>query len=326
MKLGILGTGTIAEELLPDLEALGTEKTYLLATPRSVERAGELVETYRLTGAVCDYNELLGLDIDTVYVALPNNLHYEYAKKALSAGKHVILEKPAAPRKAELEELWALAKERGLILVEAVPMRHREGFRLLKEAMGKIGRPRLCTCYYCQRSRRYDAFLRGEIHPVFDPRKAGGVLMDLNLYNIHAMVGLFGAPKGVDYHANVERGIDLSGILSLDYGDFQSAALAAKDCSSPGESVFMGDEGMLLADLRRLNGYTFLSRTGEKEEVRLEEDHAHRLLEEFRVFKAMIEQRDLHAADRLMETSLTVSGIIETDRRQAGIVFPGDEE
>lgn len=326
MKLGILGTGTIVQELLPDLEALGTEKTYLLATPRSMERAGEMVETYRLTGAVCDYDELLALDIDTVYVALPNILHYEYAKKALLAGKHVILEKPAVTRKAELEELWALAKERGLILVEAVPMRHREGFRFLKEAMGKIGRPRLATCYYCQRSRRYDAFLRGEIHPVFDPQKAGGVLMDLNLYNVHALVGLFGAPQGVEYHANIERNIDTSGILALDYGDFQAAAMAAKDCSSPGESVFMGDEGILLADLRRLNGYTLTARTGEREEVRLEEDHAHRLLEEFRVFKDMIEEKDLAAAEVLMEGSLTVAGILEEARKKAGIVFPGDEE
>lgn len=326
MKLGILGTGTIVQELLPDLEALGTEKTYLLATPRSMERAGEMVETYRLTGAVCDFDELLALDIDTVYVALPNILHYEYAKKALLAGKHVILEKPAVTRKAELEELWALAKERGLILVEAVPMRHREGFRLLKEAMGKIGRLRLCTCYYCQRSRRYDAFLRGEIHPVFDPAKAGGVLMDLNLYNVHALVGLFGAPRRAEYHANIERNIDTSGILALDYGDFQAAAMAAKDCSSPGESVFMGDEGMLLADLRRLNGYAFTARTGEKEEVRLEEDHAHRLLEEFRVFKDMIEEKDLAAAGELMAGSLTVAGILEDARKKAGILFPGDEE
>lgn len=326
MKLGILGTGTIVQELLPDLEALGTEKAYLLATPRSRERAGEMVKTYRLTGAVCDFDELLGLDIDTVYVALPNNLHYEYAKKALLAGKHVILEKPAVVRKAELEELWTLAKERGLILVEAVPMRHREGFRLLKEAMAKIGRPRLATCYYCQRSRRYDAFLRGEIHPVFDPAKAGGVLMDLNLYNVHALVGLFGAPRRVEYHANIERNIDTSGILTLNYGDFQAAAMAAKDCSSPGESVFMGDEGMLLADLRRLNGYAFTARTGEKEEVRLEEDHAHRLLEEFRVFKDMIEEKDLAAAGELMAGSLTVAGILEDARKKAGILFPGDEE
>ena len=325
MNLGILGTGTIVQELLPDLEALGVEAAWLLATPRSKERAEEMVKNYHLTGAVYDYDELLGLDVDTLYVALPNSLHYEYAKKALLAGKHVILEKPAVTRRAELEELAALAKERELVLVEAVPMRHREGFRLLKEAMGKIGRPRLVNCYYCQRSRRYDAFLRGEIHPVFDPAKAGGVLMDLNLYNVHALVGLFGAPQGVEYHANIARNIDTSGILTLNYGDFQAAALAAKDCPSPGESVFMGEEGFIQADLRFLSGYTFTSRTGEREEVRLEESHTHRLLEEFLVFKDMVEKKDLHAAGELMEGSLTVAGILEEARKKAGIVFPGDE-
>lgn len=325
MKLGILGTGTIVQELLPDLEALGTEKAYLLATPRSMEKAGALVETYHLTGAVCDYDELLGLDIDTVYVALPNNLHYAYTKKALLAGKHVILEKPAVLRRAQLEELWALAHERGLIFVEAVPMRHREGFRLLRENISRIGKPRLAVCYYCQRSRRYDDFLQGKIHPVFDPEQAGGALMDLGLYNIHALVGLFGAPKRVDYHPNITRGIDASGILTLDYGDFQAAALAAKDCSSPEESVFLGEEGFLQADLRRLNGYTFTPRLGEREEARVEEDHDHRLLKEFLVFKDMIARKDFAAAEALMETSLIVSGIIEEARHKAGIRFPGDE-
>lgn len=325
MKLGILGTGTIVQELLPDLKDLGTEKAYLLATPRSKERAEEMVRTYRLTGAVYDYDELLGLDVDTLYVALPNSLHYEYTKKALLAGKHVILEKPAVTRRAELEELWALARDKSLVLVEAVPMRHREGFRLLKEAITKIGRPRLASCYYCQRSRRYDDFLRGNIHPVFDPQKAGGALMDLNLYNIHALVGLFGAPQRVEYQANITRGIDTSGVLTLSYGDFQAAALAAKDCPSPGESVFMGEEGFLQADLRFLNGYTFTSRTGEREEVRLEESRTHRLLEEFRVFKDMIEKKDLAAAGELMNGSLTVAGILEEARKKTGIVFPGDE-
>lgn len=325
MKLGILGTGTIVQTLLPDLKDLGTEKAYLLATPRSQERAEGMVEQFGLTGVVYDYDELLALDVDTVYVALPNSLHYEYTKRALLAGKHVILEKPAVARRHELEELAALAREKGLVLVEAVPLRHRPGFRVLREAVGKLGRVRLASLYYCQRSRRYDDFLRGEIHPVFDPQKAGGALMDLNLYNIHTMVGLFGAPKNVDYRPSIERGIDVSGVLTLDYGDFQAAALGSKNCPSPGESVIMGEEGFLQVDLRQLNGYTFISRTGEREEVRLEEDRTHRLLEEFLVFKDIIARHDLAAAEKLMEGSLTVAGILETARKKAGIVFPGDE-
>ena len=325
MKLGILGTGSIVKELLPHLEAIGAEKTYLLATPRSKEKAEGLVSRYGLTGAVYDYDELLGLDIDTVYVALPNLLHYEYTKKALLAGKHVILEKPATPRRSELEELFALAEERGLFLIEAVPMLQREGYHILHEAIRKIGKPKLATLYYCQRSSRYDGFLRGEVHAVFDPQMAGGALMDLGVYDLQAIVGLFGAPKGLDYHANVTGGIDISGVLTLDYGDFKAAAFAAKDCASPDQSVFMGEEGQLLVDLRHLDGYTFIPRTGETQVVRVADTRDHRLRIEFQAFKRMIEEKDFHAMNRLKEISLTVSGIVEQARKQAGILFPGDE-
>lgn len=325
MKLGILGTGSIVQTLLPDLKDLGAEKTYLLSTPRSLERARGMVEQFGLTGVVCDYDELLGLDIDTVYVALPNSLHYEYTKKALLHGKHVILEKPAVARRHELEELAALAKEKDLVLVEAVPLRHRAGFQPLREAVGRLGKVRLASLYYCQCSRRYDAFLRGEIHPVFDPQKEGGALMDLNLYNIHTLVGLFGAPKNVEYRAGIERGIDVSGVLTLDYGDFQAAALGSKNCPSPGESVIMGEEGFIEVDLRQLDGYTFTSRTGEREEVRLAESRTHRLLDEFLVFRDIIARHDMTAADKLMADSLIVAGIMEEARKKAGVVFPRDE-
>ena len=325
MKLGILGTGSIVKELLPHLEAVGVEKAYLLATPRSREKTEGMVAQYHLTGAVYDYDQLLGLDIDTVYVALPNLLHYEYTKKALLHGKNVILEKPATPRRAELEELFALAEERGLFLIEAVPMLQREGYHILQDAITKIGKPKLATLYYCQRSSRYDSFLRGELHPVFDPKMAGGALMDLGVYDLQAIVGLFGAPKGVCYHANLTGGIDISGILNLDYGDFKAAAYAAKDCASPDQSVFMGEEGQLLVDLRHLDGYTLIPRNGEKEVVQVADTRDHRLRIEFLAFKRMIEEKNYPAMNRLKEISLTVSGIMEQARKQAGILFPGDE-
>lgn len=323
MRLGILGTGTIVQELLPQLEHLGVERAYLLSTPRSLERATGLAERYGLDGVLCDYDVLLERDIDTVYVALPNHLHEEYTRRALLADKHVILEKPAVTRRDSLAELAELARSRGKILVEAVPLRHRAGYLALKGAVEKIGKPRLASCYYCQRSRRYDDFLRGEIHPVFDPAKAGGALMDLNLYNIHALVGLFGAPNGVEYHANITRGIDTSGVLTLSYDGFQAAALGAKDCPSPALSAFLGEEGFLQADLRRLDGYTFTARGGETETVTCPQEE-HRLLTEFREFKRIIEQGDTAEAERLMADSLTVADILETARKKAGIRFPND--
>ena len=67
--------------------------------------------------------------------------------------------------------------------------------------------------------------------------------MDLNVYNIHAIVGLFGKPWEVKYEANMERGIDTSGVVTLDYGDFKAVAIGAKDCKAPVRCTIQGTNG-----------------------------------------------------------------------------------
>ena len=92
MKLGILGSGLIVRDVLPLLAAMKQEgkieACYILARESSVQRAGELCETYDLNGVFLNYDALLQTDIDTVYVALPNTLHFDFTKKALESGKH----------------------------------------------------------------------------------------------------------------------------------------------------------------------------------------------------------------------------------------------
>ena len=117
MKLGILGTGKIVQTLMENYDRLPVEKTYLLATPRSLERARKMAADHSFAGVFTDYKALLASDIDTVYVALPNDLHYEYTRQAFEAGKDVILPKPATSNLAELEALLALAEEKNCRLI-----------------------------------------------------------------------------------------------------------------------------------------------------------------------------------------------------------------
>ena len=70
---------------------------------------------------------------------------------------------------------------------------------------------------------------KGIIAPVFDKNQGGGVLGDLNIYNIHFVVGLFGAPKNSEYYPNIVREVDTSGILILEYDEFKVVCIAAKD-------------------------------------------------------------------------------------------------
>ena len=170
-------------------------------------------------------------------------------KAALLAGKNVLCEKPFVPTVAEADELIALAKEKHLFLFEAITTAHHPNYALVKEHLPDIGPLRIVSCTFCQYSSRYDALLSGQVPPVFDPACCGGALMDLNLYNVHFVVGLFGEPMLVSYHPNLYRnGIDTSGILLLEYPDFLCQCTGAKDCAAPGSVQLVGEKGRILIE------------------------------------------------------------------------------
>ena len=146
--------------------------------------------------------------IDVIYCAVPNGLHYEVAKRALECGKHVIVEKPFTASYAEAKELIDLAKKKKLIIYEAITLRHMPNYRKIKELLPEIGEMKMVDINFSQYSSRYDKFKKGITLPAFDPKQAGGSLMDLGVYSIHFVLGLFGMPKKVNYFANIRKKID----------------------------------------------------------------------------------------------------------------------
>lgn len=301
------------------------EEIYLFSTKRSEEKAKELVEQYALSGSFTDYEELLGTDVDTIYVALPNHLHFEYAKKAMEAGKNAIIEKPVTSNVEEFRELIAISEEQDVMLIEAVNVHHLPAFLSIKENISKVGAMKIASLNYSQYSSRYDAFKAGEILPAFDPSKSGGALMDLNVYNIHTVIGLFGKPEKVSYQANVEKGIDTSGILTMEYDDFQAVCIGAKDCKAPVTITLQGDEGYIRisSPVNELRQYELSDNAGNVQTFTTEEGR-HRMYYEFKEFIPMIEQRDIKRMKELQEISLAAAEVMTEARRQAGIRFPAD--
>ena len=82
MKLGILGTGMIVKDLLQIYHQFDIDETYILGTQQTKEETEKLVENYHFNGTYYDYEEMLKSDIDTIYCALPNHLHFSFSKKA----------------------------------------------------------------------------------------------------------------------------------------------------------------------------------------------------------------------------------------------------
>lgn len=314
MKLAILGTGKIVEEVLPVLKEInGIQLSAILSTPRSIEKAEKLAELYAISQASSDYDSILANpDVDTVYVALPNHLHYDYAKKALLAGKHVICEKPFTLTLAEFEDLAKIAEQKNRILLEAITNQYLGNFASIKANLAKLGDIKIVECNYSQYSSRYDAFKRGEIAPAFDPAKGGGALRDLNIYNIHLVVGLFGKPERVQYLANMERGVDTSGILIMDYGNFKAACIGAKDCSADIKSTIQGNKGSI-AVLGPTNSMPELSLSLNGQSLTMINENSlnHRMHDEFVAFQAIIEHEDMTATKLALDHSHLVMEVLD---------------
>ncbi|MGT2737468.1 Gfo/Idh/MocA family protein [Streptococcus orisratti] len=314
MKLAILGTGKIVDEVLPVLKEInGIELSAILSTPRSLEKAQKLAEIYGISQASSDYDSILANpDVDTIYVALPNHLHYDYVKKALQAGKHVICEKPFTLTLAEFEDLVAIAEQRQLFLLEAITNQYLGNFSYVKENLPKLGDIKIVECNYSQYSSRYDAFKRGEIAPAFDPEKGGGALRDLNIYNIHLVVGLFGKPEMVHYLANMERGVDTSGMLVMDYGHFKCVCIGAKDCSADIRSTIQGNKGSvtILGPTNTMPEVN-LSLNGQSMQLVNQNSLNHRMHDEFVAFQNIISNREYNNQKAALEHSRAVMEVLD---------------
>jgi len=245
MKLGILGTGKIVKDLLSTIHVLPFTSLSIMGVPELEDETRELAARYDINHVWFDYQDMLNSDVDTIYVALPNHLHYSFASEALQHGKHVIIEKPITIHMHELQALKDIAEENNLIILEAMNIHYLPSYLSLKHEIDKIGAIKLVTLNYSQYSSRYKDFLAGTIHPAFDALKGGGALMDINIYNIHFVVGLFGEPITTNYFANIQRDIDTSGIMVLDYGDFKCTCIGAKDCKAPANSTIQGENGSI---------------------------------------------------------------------------------
>ena len=264
-------------------------------------------------------------NIDLVAIPTPNDTHFPLAKAALEAGKHVIVEKPMAPTAAQTEELAALSRHKRVFLFEALTTQYLENYNKIRELLPRIGTVKLVQCNFSQYSSRYDAFCAGQVAPSFDPNCAGGALMDLNVYNISYIVGLFGEPNRVNYAANIDHGIDTSGILTMDYSGFKAVSMAAKDCGAPARYVIQGTKGYLLqkSTANYCGGLTLHLNDGKEEHYNLNGGRP-RLAAEFEAFARAIEGGDQELCSRMLDTSIAVSRVLTAARRSAGIRFPCD--
>lgn len=141
MRIGIIGTGRIAARFA-DTALTGIESTYIscVYNPRE-ESALRFIQQHNIQACTADWDEFVD-NIDAAYVASPHETHYEYSRKLLLSGKHVLCEKPAALKKEQVRELIDIAQNNQLVYMEALKTAYCPGYKALIQIAesGRIGR------------------------------------------------------------------------------------------------------------------------------------------------------------------------------------------
>lgn len=323
VKLGTVGSGMIVRMILD--AAARTEGVELKAVySRDQEKGSSLATAYGARKNYTDWEDFLAdPEVNTVYIASPNSLHYAQTRAALLAGKHVICEKPFCTDFAQARELMELARVRNLMLLDATPTAYLPNLRVIRENLSAIGSVKLVLANFSQYSSRYPALLAGELPNIFNPAFGGGCLMDINYYNLYTVVNLFGKPRSAVYYPNLYRGmVDTSGVLVLEYEGFLCQCAGAKD--TRGENFFQiqGENGYIrargsanmLPEVQVVTGW-------DQQHHNLQQEGSAWFYEVQQMIR-LLRSENREEIFRLQNVMLTVMEVLEQVRKEAGLAFP----
>ena len=325
IRSAVVGTGWIADAFIEGAALAGGLRLASVYSRRE-ETGCAFAQKY---GDIPVWTDLEALaaskEIDAVYIASPNVLHYPQSRLFLEHGKHVLCEKP----------ITALAAERELVYLEAIMMRHLPARTVLKEAAGRLGTIRSARFDFSQLSSKYAALRAGGLPNIFNPAMATGGLMDLGIYCVYPALDLFGRPERIDGTAVfLESGADAAGSCQLRYPDKVVTLTYSKTAQSRIGSEILGDEGTLVIDsISQLTGMRLIRPDGTEERLIGERSKAELMSGEAAAFRRFIETHAVAAgADSAARSdyadaaalSLAVCETLEAIRQKAGIRFADD--
>ena len=245
MKVGIIGTGWIAEKAAITLNGLQECEAYAVGS-RSIETAQAFAAKWNIPKACGSYKELLeDPDVDLVYVGTPHSHHYDVTRDALLAGKPCLVEKAFMANARQAEEIVNLAHERKVFLAEAIWTRYQPAVGIVRSIIdsGRIGQPRLITATL--------GYSMGNKLRIMRPELCGGALLDLGVYVIN-FVRMFtnAAIKQIDGHCvKSDTGMDLTNAITIILEDGILANVqSSASCVGDNIGVIAGTEGNIIID------------------------------------------------------------------------------
>ncbi|WP_448629345.1 Gfo/Idh/MocA family protein [Cellulomonas soli] len=247
LRLGVLGAAAILENavVVPAHDVPDLTVTALAA--RDHHRAAALAAQHHIPRVLPDYDTLLAdPDIDAIYIPTPAALHGHWTRRALTAGKHVLCEKPLTANADEAAQIAALADSSGLVVMEAMHAQHHPAWERVREllAQGVVGTPRTAEATFL-----VDIADRSDIR--WQRALGGGALMDLGVYPLRFLQTVFGTPVVREAVAVDEGGVDASMTVRLDLPGGVDGTVHASMTQGPFEALaqIVGTTGTMTVNL-----------------------------------------------------------------------------
>ena len=206
LRYGILSTSSIAPRFIAAVRACGKGEIVAVSS-RSLSKAQEKAALWDIPTAYSSHEKLLRDEkVNIVYISNVNAQHYPWARAALLAGKHVICEKPCTTSYAHTKELYELAKEKGLFLMEAQKMLFLPAVLEAKKRLSDLGKVTMIEL-----SHSFPGSYNGWM---FDKEAGGGPLLSSGIYAVQLIEWLFGAITQIGGTASMEKGVEWQYILT----------------------------------------------------------------------------------------------------------------
>lgn len=177
LNWAVLGIGVIANEMAVALQKMG--KTLYAVANRTHEKALVFAEKYGVEKVYDDIDDMfVDEKVDIIYITTPHNTHYQFMKKALENGKHILVEKSITLNSRELNEMIDLASQKHLIIAEAMTIWHMPLYKELWGIVerGELGKVQMITMNFGS-FKEYNMQNR-----FFNMNLAGGAMLDIGVY------------------------------------------------------------------------------------------------------------------------------------------------
>ena len=269
MKIGIMGCSNIAQrEIVPAIKSMDNLSLVGFGSSNREKR-----KTFSKEWGVVGYSyeDLLGADdVEGVYVSLPVGMHYQWGKRVLESGKHLLLEKTFTTTLAEAQKLFELAEKKNLIVKEALMYKHHPLFSIVHEKIPELGDVFEVAAYFGIPSLPEGNFRN-------QASLGGGAVLDALVYPLSFALSILGeeaklVDKVIDF--DQQRGIDVKGLVRLQMGQTIAQVGYGFDLGYRNEYTIWGSKGVLRAERvfsrpAQFSNTVVIDRSGQKEEFEI---------------------------------------------------------